>query len=424
MSPLRPHLTPLSSTDPGADPADLEPLAAELEGAAVVGLGEATHGTREFLRLKHRLIRFLVGRGVRTVAFEADFTAMLAVDEFVRGEGGSAAAALDDLTMWQWRTEAVRALLEWLRSFNEGRPASDRVRICGVDLGTADRPARRLQSMISGVETVEEAPTEALARILDLDVSGGVTDEGRTRDEYLDATTAAARSVRAHLDDHQAAYRTAFSDDEWHVAHRLPRVIEMTCEWHRVRHRHEGPHPDGMAERDRLMAENLAWWHGRDTGTAVILWAHNSHVKRGTFDDGQRWTDERTMGAHLDRQFGDRYRPFGFDVGRGSVRAIPGDEPDADEIRVYDFDEPPAGSATAELANLDEAPCFLDLRGVAGDSRLESWSGEPSRIRWVGSVYDPDAPHAGHTMETDLPRSFDGLFFVERSSPTRPADNN
>lgn len=79
------HAIPLPSTDP----ADLRPLADALADRTVVGLGEATHGTREFFRLKHRLIRFLVEEhGFRAVALESNFLVALALDDYVtRSEG-------------------------------------------------------------------------------------------------------------------------------------------------------------------------------------------------------------------------------------------------------------------------------------------------------------------------------------------------
>ena len=38
----------------------MQPLKAIIGPARVVALGEATHGTREFFQLKHRMLEFLV----------------------------------------------------------------------------------------------------------------------------------------------------------------------------------------------------------------------------------------------------------------------------------------------------------------------------------------------------------------------------
>src|SRR5205814_1264430 len=53
---LRQKAIPLHSLAPGDTNADLLPLQATLKHVQVVGIGEATHGTREFALLRHRLL--------------------------------------------------------------------------------------------------------------------------------------------------------------------------------------------------------------------------------------------------------------------------------------------------------------------------------------------------------------------------------
>ncbi|KPN31218.1 erythromycin esterase [Halolamina pelagica] len=138
---FREHVIPLDSaplcdrTAPEGPRTSPPALARSLADASLVGLGEATHGTRECFEHKDRLIRSLVTEcGVRTVAFEVDAAAATVLDAFVRDgsalstASADAAAALAELDMWQWRTESVRDLLEWLEAFNTGRALSAQVR--------------------------------------------------------------------------------------------------------------------------------------------------------------------------------------------------------------------------------------------------------------------------------------------------------
>jgi len=57
---IRARAVPLATVEAGHGFADLAPLAAAIGDARIVGLGEATHGTREFFQLKHRLLEWLV----------------------------------------------------------------------------------------------------------------------------------------------------------------------------------------------------------------------------------------------------------------------------------------------------------------------------------------------------------------------------
>src|SRR5690606_24584734 len=123
---------PLDGLDPRAPVGDLEPLRAALGGVRVVGLGEATHGTREFFLLKHRLLRFLVEEmGFTVLAMEASASAAEALDVYVQGGAGEPERLLADLGFWTWRTREMLAVVEWMRAHN--RTASRKVRFAGID---------------------------------------------------------------------------------------------------------------------------------------------------------------------------------------------------------------------------------------------------------------------------------------------------
>ena len=57
---LRENAIPFNTTEPGSGFDDLMPLKEIIGDARIVALGEATHGTREFFQMKHRMLEFLV----------------------------------------------------------------------------------------------------------------------------------------------------------------------------------------------------------------------------------------------------------------------------------------------------------------------------------------------------------------------------
>jgi len=76
---------PLRSLCAGAPTTDLQPLKKVLGGVRILGLGEATDGTREFFQLKRRLLEFLATEmGFSALAMEASASAAPAVDTHVR----------------------------------------------------------------------------------------------------------------------------------------------------------------------------------------------------------------------------------------------------------------------------------------------------------------------------------------------------
>src|SRR4029077_9519365 len=64
---------PLSGTGPTLALDDLAPLQDLIGDAHIVALGEDTHGTREFFRMKHRIIEYLASQmGFGIFAIEAN----------------------------------------------------------------------------------------------------------------------------------------------------------------------------------------------------------------------------------------------------------------------------------------------------------------------------------------------------------------
>jgi len=85
----------LDSVEPCDDITGLGSLDDSVANATVIGLGEASHGTREFIQFRHRLIRSLVEeRGLRLIGLEANFAATLDITEYVVNGVGTAETAL------------------------------------------------------------------------------------------------------------------------------------------------------------------------------------------------------------------------------------------------------------------------------------------------------------------------------------------
>src|SRR6202158_3250374 len=87
---LRGHVGPLGTAAARRGDDDLRPLAAIVGKARIVALGAATHGTREFFQLKHRVLEYLVAeQGFTVFAIEANWPESVAVDDYVvHGTGG------------------------------------------------------------------------------------------------------------------------------------------------------------------------------------------------------------------------------------------------------------------------------------------------------------------------------------------------
>lgn len=132
---LRDHALPFDTPVVREDRSDLSFLESLIGDARIVSLGEATHGTREFFQMKHRILDYLAEEmGFRLFAMEATWPEMNRIDDWVHGGEGDPAVLLSGQYFWTWNTQEVMDLITWAREFNSGRPPEDHVSVLGFDM--------------------------------------------------------------------------------------------------------------------------------------------------------------------------------------------------------------------------------------------------------------------------------------------------
>src|SRR5262245_22515498 len=163
---LKENVVPLKTVEAGNSFDDLQPLKRVLKDVRFVGLGEATHGTREFFQFKHRMVEFLVREmGFRIFAIEASFSACQNINDYVMAKTDDGAKALDSQGFWTWNTEEVRSMLDWMRAYNQGVPAEKRVKFAGFDIQINSTGKAKLLEYLKRVAPERSATTDAFFQI-------------------------------------------------------------------------------------------------------------------------------------------------------------------------------------------------------------------------------------------------------------------
>src|SRR2546427_12510586 len=108
---------------------DYDSLLGLIEGAHLVLLGEASHGSHEFYRERAEITkRLITEKGFRAVAVEADWPDAYRINRFVRGAGNDtesidALADFKRFPTWMWRNADVLDFVGWLRAYNDTVPS-------------------------------------------------------------------------------------------------------------------------------------------------------------------------------------------------------------------------------------------------------------------------------------------------------------
>jgi len=121
--------------------ADFDALLGAVGDARLVLLGEASHGTHDFYRVRAEITKRLIReKGFSAVAVEADWPDAYRVNRYVRGRAGDpdSAEALGGFLrfpQWMWRNADVLDFVGWLREHNDSRDSEAfKVGFYGLDL--------------------------------------------------------------------------------------------------------------------------------------------------------------------------------------------------------------------------------------------------------------------------------------------------
>ncbi|ODU01802.1 MAG: erythromycin esterase [Pseudonocardia sp. SCN 72-86] len=362
----------------------------------VLAVGEPTHGEAGLHALRNDLFRDLVEHeGYRTIALESDCVAGLLVDDHVTTGAGD----LDDVmargVSHEWGAHpGNRALVEWMRAHNEGRPATDRVRFAGVDgpleITAAASPRETLTALHAFLITRLDA---SLLPCTAAGVDSLVGDDARWTEPAAMyhpsrsvGRTPAAQALRLLADDlvdlldaWSPALRAASTDDEWDRARLHGRTAVGLLRYHSWM---ADTSPARIARllgvRDAMMAGNIMAAAERGP---VLVFAHNAHLQRDESSmrmggDPVHWW---SAGAIVDDRLGDGYAFVHTAV--GTIPAHEVDAPDADTV---------------------EGRLFALGKRVLADPRAFDPTTPARRSPWFG--YAPLDP-------AHLPR-IDGLLFV------------
>lgn len=115
--------------------ADMQPLKKVIGDARIVSLGEATHGTREFFQLKHRMLEFLATEmGFSIFSIEANMPEAYKLNDYVLNGTGDPVKLIKGMYFWTWDTQEVLDMVLWMREFNKS--GKGRVEFTGFDMQT------------------------------------------------------------------------------------------------------------------------------------------------------------------------------------------------------------------------------------------------------------------------------------------------
>jgi len=382
---------PINALETGRDFSDISRVSKIIGSAQIVGLGEATHGSREIFQLKERIVEYLATqKGFSVLAIEANMPDVQRINEFILDGDGDPKELLKGL-YWAWSTQEALDLILWMRELNQS--GKGRVELAGFDMQNPDRAMDIVKHFVQKQEPTYFGHVQQVYAAVQTVRSSRSSPPPAVDLKQL---TQDCDGIFRHLDKSRVrSDNRQLSELRW--ATQMARLVRQYVQMR-----------TGRKSRDESMAENVTWLAGRSPDTKLALWAHNGHV---TYDGNSY----KSMGSYLKKIFGHRLVTFGSIFNGGSFRASDGGK----GTREFSIGPAPNGSLDCALASAGIPLFALDLRTLTKNRPAAKWASEPHPSRSIGAVYlGPDDPST--TVEVPIRRRFDAVLFVNETSATRP----
>jgi len=422
-TPLREALHPLRG-----GPDDFAPLLERIGDAHFVLLGEASHGTHEFYRIRSEITERLIRtKGFTGVAVEADWPDAYRVNRFVRGIAGDADATealggFRRFPQWMWRNADVLDFVGWLRAYNDGLPGgAPPVGFYGLDLYSMHAS---IEVVISYLRRVDPpAARRALERYGCFDHFG--TDPqayGYATVRGL-ALSCESEVVEQLVELRRAAAGYAQRDgalalaDLFH-AEQNARLVQNAERYYRAMF---GSRVASWNVRDLHMAETLdelAVHLGRSGPAAkIVVWAHNSHLGDARATELGA-SGELNVGQLARERHGNDAVLVGFSTHSGTVTAASDWDEPAERKRV----RPALAGSHEALFHDVGVPNFLIDTAVNDDVR--ALLRQPRLERAIGVIYRPETERLSHYFTARLADQFDAVLHYDVTRAVEPLERS
>ena len=395
--------------------ADLAPLLERIGDAKVVLLGEATHGTSEFYRMRERISQELITRkGFRFVAIEGDWPDVARLDHYVRHfeYPPSEWTAFARFPTWMWRNNEVRSFVDWLHAHNADRKLENRIAIYGLDLYSLFTSIQSVLKYLDDVDPVSaRIARQRYGCLTPWQADPATYGHAALTGAYRTCEKEVVRMLKDIL--HKQSDYAAHDGERFMDAVQNARLVTDAERYYRVMYYGSR---DSWNLRDNHMFETLKTllsFHGPEA--KAIVWAHNSHVGDAAATEMSA-RGEYNIGHLCRKEFGNSAYSIGFGTHSGTVAAA-SDWDGPMEVKAV---LPSLRQSYEWLCHETGRPQFmLPLRGRSA-AEVRNRLTKPRLERAIGVIYRPETELASHYFQAVLPAQFDEYIWFDETRAVTP----
>lgn len=396
----------LKTVDPGNGFADLQPFKQILQNVQVLGLGESSHGTSEFFRMKHRMLEFLVKEmGYTSFYIEASMLRCQYINDYVLYSKGNLDTATAIQGFTTWRVEEMRNMIEWMRLYNKQVTAGKKVSFKGFDLQINDRAWPKLDAFFKIVNPTRLSLLDSLKQQISkagVYARNIISDSAQKECKRLySISKTSCQDILSEMQLHPEQYSTLTSKEEYEQMKQCVTLLIQEIDSYK----------EGFNElRDYYMAENIMWLlRHENPGTKVIVWAHNMHIEK------YNSKEYHSMGHFLNTYLHNTYYVLGLEFYAGSFQSRNADiSNNSKDWDIISIGAPVKESLPWYLNTVNKPFYYINFRhsNIAKSTLFTKFLDSHT----LGSFY---SPKSGISTTPDKWENFDGFIFIKNSTPSK-----
>ena len=407
---MKDNMIPIKTLESNNDFEDLAPLEEILKDKKIIGVGEATHGTKEFSQMKHRMFEFLVEKmGYRLFAIEDDFGICEEINKYVLYGDGNGENLIKLLNI-QWQTKEVENIIGWIRDYNENPNHKEKIKFYGIDLLNQSYDVVNILSYLEKVD--KNIFTKATSLLSGIDI---LKVENSSTPSNIKLYKNNVEQLTKLFSENRINFIEKTSENEYTLA-----LMNLTNLNQFVNYMGFLDNPLKLFKlRDDYMAKNISSildYEKNFGNDKIMIWTHNTHVSKHFYN-------MISMGENLKNIFVDDYYAIGFEFYNGSFLSANFDsiyKTTSNSFAKNDVESlPKKGSFADVLKNTDIPIGFIDFKTICNSNKpVKIWLNKPQLLHNVGYSYDKSE----FTLyKTEVPlQSYDRMIFIRDTSTSTP----
>lgn len=397
---------------------NLLPLKKLFESKTIIGMGEATHGTKEFFETKVKTFQFLVTHcNYRVFGIEASYGECNYINDYVETGIGNIDSVMSNFSFWTWRTQEVKELILYIKNYNQSKTDSEKILFCGFDMQDFYSPLKYISDFFkldySTYRMELDSITHPILSKTKIQLNQKWQDKKLKFDDTLNLTYT---SLKSWIEKNKATIKHKYQKKQIEKLNLCVNNYHQSINMKKV--------SNISKYRDSCMAYNIVEIQ-KIENAKMFIWAHNGHINL-SYPENYSISMGLPMGGYIKNIIDSNYYAIGFIFNQGSFQAIKGPNTIIGGVFMSIFSKKhlykgliectvpinKTNTFTNALSTAFQQPFFIDLASTNNrvfTTRLWTYD--------IGSVY---FNYKNSSWKINAKKQFNGLIYIPKITRAIP----